>query len=104
MFHVAQEVVCVNDDENATPTVPGIHYLPGLDGLRRGATYTIRAVGTSPHGGYPIVWLNEIVRPYSRSYGGEGGYAAIRFRPVQKKQLPESLTRLLDLPKDVEVA
>lgn len=111
MFHVGQEVVCVDDSPvevldkfdggyvtrcSARPLVAGrIYTITGI--LAPSAKDYYRNIGNRCSA---VVQLQEVVNPLDES----GGFAAERFRPVQRKQLPESLTRLLDLPKDVEVA
>lgn len=102
MFHVGQHVVCV-DDRVGVFDVPGVAYNDerGLDGLRRGVVYTIRAVGDDgvPSLSKATVWLAEIQRPPSKGWG-ETGYAAERFRPVDETKLAIFKAMLVSPPKE----
>lgn len=81
-FHVGQKVVCVNDTGGCF-RLPGIDYWDGLDGLKKGEVYTVRAVGPSPDpfDHRVVVCLDEIVRFHKG--GKEYGFHPARFRPVK---------------------
>jgi len=80
-FYVGQKVVCINNDHNAYHSLGN----PEMDGLQKGAIYTVRWNGTTHHpsfGTYQGVLLNEIIRGYCPYINGETPYSAGRFRPV----------------------
>lgn len=99
-FHVGQEVLCVNDDVKAFQ-LPGFHYIGGLNGLKKGCTYTVRAAGMHPFFNIPTVWINEITRPIFN--GKEAGFAAERFAPVKKTQTDISVFEALLNPTPEQI-
>lgn len=97
-FYPGQEVVCVDADG------PGLYDKP----LREGAVYTVRWVGKylCPRFGeiHPSIRLLEVLREPCPVTGVDDlPFRVSRFRPVQRKSLPECLTRLLDTPIEREV-
>lgn len=93
MFHIGQEVECVDVSLPHNGLVVQCHHTGllmtvrgGLNGLKEGATYTIRGFGTSWITGEPAVYLNEIIRPIAHD-GTEITFNAKRFRAVLKKKL-----------------
>jgi hypothetical protein len=86
-FHVGQKVVCVDDDPRSFlhAGAPGVRFSGDLNGLKKGAVYTVRAFGRYP--AYPdilCVWLEEIIRP--TAFFDEPAYVAARFRPVVERK------------------
>jgi hypothetical protein len=79
MFRVGQKVVCVDDTAHGqySPFRPSGK---NLEGLKKGAVYTIRYVGISL--GVSVVRVNEIKRRYNNIIDGENVYASARFRPI----------------------
>ncbi len=99
-FRVGQRVVCVDAEAHGRYT-PWAHS-GELDGLRRGAIYTIRKIGI--YNESPIVLLEEISRPTRGGWEhyGEIGYHPARFRPiVERKTSIEVFQRMLN-PSEVE--
>lgn len=97
MFYVGQKVVCVDGKKTNKytpwPVRPGVT----LDGLKEGAVYTIRMVGS--YAGIPTIWLNEIVRPIMDGWEsfGEQAYSVHRFRPAVEHKTDISIfTKMLD--------
>lgn len=105
MFHIGQEVVCVNDSvhpRNKELAARNIIVLGGLDGLKKGTHYTIAGFEWDPLFEEQCVVLAELKRP-NRNYfvrlvrRDTRGFAVWRFRPVQKRQTDiSSLVALLN--------
>lgn len=98
-FEPGALVLCVDDRDPSVIGIPaGAHFAgwtdepPQLDGLVRGKVYTVRALGVDWSNDEPVVFLAEIVRPYSDEEGGEPGYYARRFRPLKKLTTESFLT------------
>lgn len=92
-FSVGMKVVCV-DDSDRDESVPGWTLRGGMDGLRKGAIYTIRSVFISPAWRSPVVRLEEIQRLPLSHYNGvafESGYDPDRFRPVVTRKTDISI-------------
>lgn len=104
MFYMGQHVVCVDDDEDNHYGDPGrSREVGGLDGLRRGAVYTVAASYISPTHRVPVVVVAEIWRPRhsdSELYSHEPGFAAARFRPVDETKLSIFKAMLVSPPKE----
>jgi hypothetical protein len=103
MFHVGQKVVCVDDRlvKDYARSAVYKEFAGGLDGLKSGLVYTVRASGFyTPVPGVPVVWLSEIVRPIRSQADeiyGEAPFAAARFRPVVERKTDISIfTAMLD--------
>ncbi|MGE0290387.1 MAG: hypothetical protein AB7I42_25070 [Bradyrhizobium sp.] len=100
-FHVGQKVVCVDDQGHHAPWRPVS--TRGLDGLKRGRVYTVRAVGR--YHMVACIWLVEIERAVDAEHPhlGEPGYAPIRFRPLREKKTDISVFKemLVTPPKEV---
>lgn len=96
-FHVGQKVVCVDDDETRYRVfaAAGLHFDGNLNGLKKGAVYTVRAVGHyAPYPGLLCLWLVEIERPIIhliQIVHGEAPYVAARFRPVVERKTDISI-------------
>lgn len=92
-FQVGQKVVCIDDSEpDFISTVAQV--VGGMDGLRKGATYTIRSVFVDPFYNAVCVRIVEIQRlPLSvvRGVRYEGGYDPARFRPVIERKTDISI-------------
>ena len=100
-FRVGQEVVCVDDTCHPKYLPLGYVAAPtGLDGLRKGQTYTIREI-SSEWAGFPFLCLrlNEITRPVFNSSDGEPPYCAARFRPIVKTDISIFEAMLVPSPK-----
>lgn len=99
---VGAKVVCVNDASGQFQSAEIAHL--GLDGLRCGEIYTIRAVGYSKHWGTPGIWLEEIVRPIKSSRAlEEEAFHILRFRPVKtiEDDIATHFAALLDVREPV---
>jgi hypothetical protein len=100
MFHVGQKIVCVDDlDDISLAEKLGLFIVGDLDGLTKGAIYTIRALITDPVTGVYCARLHEIHRQPMPYRGGtfEVGFRITRFRPVVEKKTDISIfTRILD--------
>ena len=99
MFRVGQKVVCVDDSEPSSTHVVGYdghhwQYFGGLDGLTKGAIYTVRAFVQNHINGGVSLCLAEIFREHTIRSGidiGECGYRASRFRPVVERKTDISI-------------
>ena len=76
MFHIGQEVICVDADGLLDKWLP----------LAKGATYTIRGIWPDDISGPEHVYLAEITNSIS-NIGREFAYEATRFRPVRKTDI-----------------
>lgn len=99
-FYPGMEVICVDD----TWPAPSL----GDPGIREGEVYTVKRVCIDPYGRCAsqakCSSSVEVILRETGKYGMYGfGFCACRFRPVQRKSLPECLTRLLDTPVEREV-
>lgn len=95
-WQVGDRVVCVSDEEDMFIT-SGVNWRPGLDGLIKGRTYTIRSLCRSHITGAICVRLVEIVRPLGTGDPDEGGFNALRFRKVQPRKTDISVfTKMLN--------
>lgn len=104
MFHIGQEVVCI-DDEEREEYIPAIirtlramfveqgHLLGTLDGLTKNKVYTIRDIGY--HMDIPCLWLNEIHR--GDGVFGETGFHRARFKPLEKKETKTDISQFAPL-------
>jgi hypothetical protein len=91
-LHRGQEVICIDDMENAQyfPTgITGDMLIGGMDGLKKGRKYSIRETGAF----MDILWcrLEEIIRPIDDALGVEAFYNQARFRPVKKVETDISI-------------
>lgn len=91
-FRIGQKVCCVDATPRSEFRRPGVEYHEGMDGLAEQAVYTIRGLYTDDFDGRPAVWLEEIVRDYSRLFGREQGFDASRFRPVTEQKRETSIS------------
>lgn len=91
------KIVCINDELD-TYVVPGPLYKGGLDGLTRDVVYTISSFYKDIDG-VPCIVVCEIDRPALDNYDFysiylNAGFAASRFKPVEKRST-ESGMRIL---------
>lgn len=98
-FHVGQKVVCVRRFDCDLPHNPEIYPVEGC-------VYTVRAVHWSIRCQQPALLLEEIrnaPRQYSDRYC-EARFLSSRFRPAvqPRKELPESITKYLNVPGRVD--
>jgi hypothetical protein len=95
-FYPGCAVVCVDDYFKDSESRGEIFPI-------KGQTYTIRDVPV--FNGDRYLWLDEIRNDPDDYAEGVFEYAfhPARFRPVVKRELPESLTRLLSQPSQREV-
>lgn len=78
-FKPGDEVVCVDDAPwGGFTTAVGVSR---PHGIKRGATYTVAALGVCEWDGSTNVWLKEVRNNADR------GYRAARFRKVQRRDL-----------------
>jgi hypothetical protein len=95
-FYIGQKVVCVDASSGVGSWVDN-------DGPTEGAIYTVsRAYRT--HDGYPYLQFFELARgPICRATdGGDAGYRAHRFRPVQERKTDIAWAHELVAPKQRE--
>lgn len=95
-LRVGQKVVCVDAvaDGRYMPAGFGPSRTNNLDGLTRGAIYTIRSLNVVF--GTPVCRLQEITRGWEPIFGGESYFAQARFRPVVERKTDISIfTRML---------
>lgn len=96
MFRVGQKVVCVDDAIHDEWKAPGFVYVGGLDGLKKGEIYTVRAVEFDSIEVAESLVLEEIVRPTLYTLDRDG-FRASRFRPVVERKTDISIfTDILD--------
>ena len=99
-------VLCIDDDPDAFVglIVDPIQWRDGIDGLTKGAVYTVREARSYliQRQAVMCVWLDEIIRPNNPD-GVEAPFAAARFRPIstESKAMVASLLNLM--PKTAEV-
>lgn len=95
MFHVGQRVVCVDDE--ATAKYSKWPCSGGMDGLKKGVVYTIRATGE--YRGVSCIWIEEISRPkrLAEYEYGELGFAVQRFRPIEGRSTETGMAILRDI-------
>lgn len=87
-FHVGQKVVCIDAAER-DETHPEANVIDGMDGLTKGAVYTIRSIQIDPGWGETTVCLSEIIRGRLSRFRGveyEAGFSPERFRPVVERK------------------
>lgn len=89
--------MCVDDELYDPPA--NIEYVRGLDGISRGAVYTIREVFIDPFEDNVQVRLAEIWRPQApeENTGIEAGYRIERFRPLITKTQEQDVEMFLRL-------
>ena len=93
------EIVCVDDSPGRWKHPAYVRPSGGMDGLSRGAIYTVRDFVMTVHG-VLSVRLNEIARPIRPADVFEVGFLPERFRLLE---VHPSLTALLDAnPVDVK--
>lgn len=81
-FYVGQKVVCVDAEEHPEWMVSGMVYSLGLDGLTKGAVYTIRDFRKHGYCGTLGVLVAEIIR-----VPVDTGYSQSRFRSLESKAI-----------------
>jgi len=97
MIEVGQKVVCVNTTPNPGSDTVVIQYLRLL---KKGQTYTVRAIHDHPSGITAII-LDEIQTPFSDAMGRELGFKIDRFRPLTESDTwAEGL--LSEIVKEIE--
>ncbi|WP_040677416.1 hypothetical protein [Rhizobium mesoamericanum] len=99
-FRVGQKVVCVDDAVDRSDVPEGARIVgEGMDGLRKGAVYTVRDIFFCPGWKEAVIRLCEIKRfPFNRvgKVEYESGFAPWRFRPVVDRKIDISIfTKLL---------
>ena len=96
-FRIGQKVVCVDDAIPHGGTVYSkrlrctFRLLGDLDGLKRGAIYTVRGIDVDWADELPVLFLEEIVRPPFHSEQQETGFDQRRFRPLDECKTPTSI-------------
>lgn len=109
-FHVGQKVVCINDKEmHKSGEIIGFYQgrpivkAGTMDGLKKGAIYTIRALDLDCLDKRPIVFLHEIIRPKWECipHQPEAGYCATRFRPLIEKSTETGMAILRKIADDI---
>jgi len=104
-FHVGQKVVCVNASEMDEAPV-GVRIVGDLDGLRKGAIYTVRSIYIDHVWGGACIRLHEIERRPLSFFNGqyfESGYDPSRFRPIIERKTDISIFRAMLNPQKTEV-
>ena len=84
-FRVGQKVVCIDNS-----MAPGLQRWHGQTYPEIGPVYTVRAIVLSSSG-YECLLLAEIVNPIPDGYRGEGGFEAVRFRPIVERKTDISI-------------
>lgn len=99
-FRVGQKVVCVYADP-----LPGSPSNTDMDGLTKGAVYTISEIGPvpAPHrwAGMASVHLVEINRGPCPLLGITIGFACARFRPVKTTSIEIFRAMLVNPPREI---
>ena len=109
-FRIGQKVVCIDDAIPDGGTVYSkrlrctFRLLGDLDGLKRGAIYTVRGIDRDWADELPVLFLEEIVRPPFHSERAETGFDQRRFRPLaeRKRQTSIAVFEALLRPQEVE--
>lgn len=92
MFHIGQDVICINDRWESYDEIPTNLTVP-----IKGVIYKIR--GFPSHPGAVWIVLEEIVNPFVGDC--EPCFNVICFRPVQKRESSEKIVRSLLAPTKV---
>lgn len=95
-------VRCVDDGPQSRKGFPPPEVL-GLDGLRKGAVYTVRDLDADTWSGEPVIRLAEIRRPIDID-GKEAAFASVRFVPLDDSRLDIFRSTLTDTPAKEPVA
>jgi hypothetical protein len=109
-FRIGQNVVCVDDAIPHGGTVYSkrlrcsFRLLGDLDGLKRGAIYTVRGIDLDWADELPVLFLEEIVRPPFHSEQAETGFDQRRFRPLAERNKQTSIAVFEALLRPQEVA
>lgn len=94
-FRVGQKVVCINDEVKPLRALPyPLKKDWDLDGLTKGAVYTVRFVGE--YRGAPVLYLREIHRRVCSSWG-EPGFDTLRFRPAVEPKAETDISVFLEM-------
>ena len=106
MFEKGQKVVCINADPRfGNEGTWGVRFDIGLDGLTKGAIYTVRRVSGDS------LWVEEITRrhpvvfPDGREYHRDGPFWTDRFRPLKKTSIEifEAILKKASAPSEQKV-
>lgn len=97
MFHIGQRVVCVDATDG------GGCFPPTMDGLLKGAVYTVRWAGLSVSS-REAIRVEEITRTKLPGTDHEVGFLASRFRPVDETRLEVFRQMLAPTPRVKEPA
>ena len=109
-FRIGQKVMCIDDAIPDGGTVYSkrlrctFRLLGDLDGLKRGAIYTVRGIDLDWADELPVLFLEEIVRPPFHSEQAETGFDQRRFRPLAERKRQTSIAVFEALLRPQEVA
>lgn len=104
-FKVGERVVCVDDDPDKYLNTKRFKVESNdMDGLVKGAIYTIRGVRYNDEAciGKVSVFLQEIIRPIDYD-GIECSFAAQRFRPLVETNIDIFQAMLVNPHREVEL-